>query len=153
MQNQNNEDELREFLLKHARHPKRVGQLIDADGTGHCHNPLCGDKITVTFMVKDQLLKNISILPSGCSISIASASLMTELVEGKSLVEVMDYITAVNENFTPSAIAHSWPELLKSLSPLKRIRENPLKIPCTLLCWFAIKKAVEDYQNKAGISI
>ena len=144
----NNDDELREFLLSHARHPKRVGELADADGVGQCHNPLCGDKIAVSLIVENSIVKKINILPSGCSISIASASLMSEMVEGKSIVEVETYIKDVNDNFIPTAISKEWPTSLELLSPLKRIRENPLKIPCTLISWIAVKEAVKNYQSK-----
>jgi nitrogen fixation NifU-like protein len=146
-----NEDEQRNILLEHARHPKHVGEIMDADGKGQCHNPLCGDKIAVSIMSKDGILQSIKILPSGCSISTASASLMTELIKGKSIAEVEGFITSVNEHFSPANAHKEWPEKLKLLSPLKRIRENPLKIPCVLISWVALKEALKNYHSSTRI--
>ncbi len=139
----NLEDDYREILLQHARHPKRLGELLDATGKGKCHNPLCGDKISVSIITDNNKITAIKIQPSGCSISLASASLMTELVEGKSIDEVKNIIESVNINFTPKVEKSVWPEELQLLSPLKRIRENTMKIPCVLISWIAIKDALE----------
>ena len=146
-----NDDELRNILLEHARHPKRVGEIMDADGKGQCHNPLCGDKISVSIVSKDGVLKSIKILPSGCSISTASASLMTDLLEGKNISEIEEFIAAVNEHFSPAKAHTEWPSKLKLLSPLKRIRENPLKIPCVLISWIALKEALKNSQTSTRI--
>ena len=144
---QSETDQYREILLEHARHPKRMGELSDAHASGHCHNPLCGDKVSVAIIVKDNVIKNIRILPSGCSISLASASLMTEVVEGLTITETENMIELVNETFVPS-VDKEWPEVLTTLSPLKRIRENAMKIPCVLISWIAIKDALKDYKTK-----
>lgn len=141
------DEEQRNILLEHARHPKRVGEINDAHGKGQCHNPLCGDKVAVSFLTNNGILSSVKILPSGCSISTASASLMSEMIEGKTLKEVEDYITIVNENFSPANAHNEWPASLSLLSPLKRIRENPLKIPCVLISWIAVKEALKNYQN------
>lgn len=142
-----NEDIFREILLEHARHPKRVGELSDAHGKGSCHNPLCGDKIAVSLIMEDDIVKSLRILPSGCSISTASASLMTELVEGKSIAHVMSHISNINEIFSPKNTTLAWPASLEILSPLKRIRENPLKIPCVLISWIALQNAFNNYKQ------
>lgn len=146
-----NDDELRNILLEHARHPKHVGDIIDADGKGQCHNPLCGDKIAVSIMSKDGILQSVKILPSGCSISTASASLMTELIEGKKIKEVEEFITLINEHFSPANTQKEWSQNLKLISPLKRIRENPLKIPCVLISWIALKEALKNSQTSTRI--
>lgn len=147
------EEEQRNILLEHARHPKRVGEIMDAHGKGQCHNPMCGDKIAVSIMSVDGILQSIKILPSGCSISTASASLMAELLEGKSVAEVEAFITSVNEHFSPANAQKEWPEKLKLLSPLKRIRENPLKIPCVLISWIAVKEALKNSESSTRIDI
>lgn len=141
------EDIYREILLQHARHPKRVGELADATGTGKCLNPLCGDKISVSLIVENNIISAIKIQPSGCSISLASASLMTDLVEGKTVDDVKKIIDSVNENFTPKVEKNTWPLELEMLSPLKRIRENTMKIPCVMISWIAIKDALKDSES------
>lgn len=141
----------REILLDHARHPKRTGELSDAHAYGQCHNPICGDKIKVAIIVTENRIKNIRILPSGCSISVASASLMAGMVEGLTIDETESMIKKVNETFVPPFLlvdGNEWPENLSTLSPLKRMRESPLKIPCVLISWVAIKDAVKDFKTK-----
>jgi nitrogen fixation NifU-like protein len=141
------EDQQREILLQHARHPKRVGVLSDAHGSGQCHNPLCGDKVSVSFITKEGIIQSIKIQPSGCSISTASASLMSEMIEGKTLVEVESTINEVQDNFSPAHSKNAWPVNLLIISPLKRIKENPLKIPCVLISWIALKDALKNYND------
>ncbi len=141
------DEEKKEFLLKHARHPKRVGEFVAANGRGRCHNPLCGDRVNVDLEIVDGGIKDIKILPTGCSISIASASMMTDVVHGKSLLELEHYMKIVHESFMPKKDMDDWPELLNELSALKRIRENPLKIPCVLIGWMALKDAIRNYQE------
>lgn len=145
---QNSQDEIREILLNHARHPRHTGELSDADGVGQCHNPLCGDKVSVSILVEESKIKLIRILPSGCSISIASASLMSEAVLGLSINETESMIKLFSESMVPSADATPWPAGLEKLSPLKRIRENTMKIPCTLISWLAVKEAVNNFKTK-----
>ena len=141
------DDLFREILLEHARHPRRVGELSDAHGKGTCNNPLCGDKIAVSLIIENDNIKSLRILPSGCSISTASASLMSELVEGKSVSDVLSHISHINEIFSPKNSNLAWPDSLELLSPLKRIRENPLKIPCVLISWIALQNAFNNYKE------
>lgn len=142
------QDAFREILLQHARHPKRVGELRDAHGIGQCHNPLCGDKVSVSIITENGLIQKIRISPSGCSISIASASLMSDMIEGLKITEVLDCVANVKDNFSPASFKNPWPLNLSSISALKRIRENPLKIPCVLISWIALFEAINDFQNK-----
>jgi nitrogen fixation NifU-like protein len=146
------QDEFREILLNHARHPKRMGVLNDAHGIGQCHNPLCGDKVSVSFIAVNGVIQSLKISPSGCSISIASASMMGDMIEGKPLSIVRDLIGSVNDHFSPANFKNPWSSSLAELSPLKRIRENPLKIPCVLISWFALKDALANFEKQALLS-
>ncbi len=146
-----NESDLhREILLKHARHPLRTGELTDAHGNGQCHNPLCGDRVSVAIIVENNTIKNIKIRPSGCSISVAGASLMAEMVEGLTITETESMIKLVTDTLvpTPADGTDEWPLQLLTLAPLKRLRENTMKIPCALISWVAVKDAVKDFKTK-----
>ena len=144
------DDIYREILLEHARHPKRVGEMLDAHARGECSNPMCGDRVAVSLLIESDKIKSLKILPSGCSISTASASLMSEFVEGKSLHATAELITHINDTFTMKNAANEWPVALEILSPLKRIRENPLKIPCVLISWIALSNALKNYNESTA---
>ena len=148
-------DVYREILLKHARYPMRTGELSDADGTGKCHNPLCGDRISVTIIVDENTIRNIRIRPSGCSISVAGASLMAEMVEGLTIAETEAIIKLVIESLipTPQKEGDDWPEKLSILSPLKRLRENTMKLPCVLISWVAVSDAILDFKTKESLCL
>jgi nitrogen fixation NifU-like protein len=127
-------DQERDYLLDHVRNPRNVGELSDAK-MGECKNLACGDVVKVFFKEGD-----IKIKVSGCTICIASASLMSELVKGQSQIKIQEYIFLMRESMKPGKA--EWPSELHALRPLKRMRESPMKIPCTLLSWVALERAI-----------
>src|SRR5258705_9257440 len=80
-------DLYQEVIIDHSRRPRNFRKLEDANCTAHGHNPLCGDKITVDLKLENDRIREISFQGSGCAISTASASLMTESLKGKSRQE------------------------------------------------------------------
>ena len=136
----------REILLKHAKHPLRVGDTSLFARQGQCKNPLCGDLVSVGVELDGTMISKIQIQPTGCGISIASASLMTELIEGKPVAEALTLLRSFNEALLmtndEAKRVSDWPEELKILKPLSQLRENPTKVPCALIGWFAFKDAV-----------
>lgn len=132
----------REILLSHAKHPLRVGELNSSEFTliGQCKNPICGDAARVGVIEDSGLITKIRMQLSGCGISIASSSLMSEAVEGKSIREALSLFTDFNEALTQPLAA--WPTSLQSLAALSHLKENPARIPCALIGWFAFKEAV-----------
>ncbi|MEA9357657.1 iron-sulfur cluster assembly scaffold protein [Bacteriovorax sp. PP10] len=118
---------------------------------GQCHNPLYGDKIAISIMSKDGILQSIKILPTGCSISAASASLIADLIEGKTIAEVEEFITSVNEHFSLVNAHKEWPKKLKFLSPLRRIRETPFKDSMRADYQGTAKEALKNYQSSTKI--
>jgi nitrogen fixation protein NifU and related proteins len=135
-----NEMDDKDLLLDHVRHPRHTGELSDADGIGECKNPVCGDIVKVWRKDVEVKMK-----VSGCAICIASASLMVELVNGREDAEILSILYIFRENM--KAGVQGWPKELGSLSALKRMRESPMKIPCTLVGWLALERSLS---NKIG---
>lgn len=129
----------RDYLLDHVRQPRNVGEIGDAQGMGECRNPACGDHVKVTLKNPDHI--EIKIKAVGCTICVASASLMSELVKHKKSSDVQGLIFLMHESLKSG---NAWPETLSLLSPLKRMRESPMKIPCTLTGWVALERALQS---------
>lgn len=140
------EEELRNFLLDHAKHPRNEGVILEASGKGECRNPLCGDHVKVTVLTSEDEIKDLKIQAAGCSISIASASLMSTMVKKHKVSEVSDLVKSVAATLA-SRPTEDWPLDLDELSPFKRMRENPMKIPCVLISWMAVKEALENLNS------
>lgn len=132
--------EERDFLLDHVRNPRHSGEIADADGVGECKNPVCGDLVKIWH--KGTMIK---MKATGCTICVASASLMSELVNGKPQTEIFQLIKLMRESMKPGQ--SEWPQELIALSPLKRMRESPMKIPCTLVGWLALERAFQHQTN------
>lgn len=115
-------------VMKHFQNPKNIGEIKNPDGIGEVGNPVCGDVMKITIKVKDNKIKDIKFKTMGCVAAIATSSVTTELVKGKTLKEA--------EKITNKVIA----EKLDNLPPIK--------MHCSVLAAEALKKAIEDYKKK-----
>jgi len=132
-----------EMILDHSRHPRHFGELENATNRAEGYNPLCGDRVTVTLMLKDGRVADIKFTGKGCAISQASASMMVELLAGRTLEEaqaLMDgFLHLVKgEDATLSPDDHAHLEALSGLS------EFPMRVKCATLAWHTFHSAVED---------
>ena len=135
-------DELyQDLILEHFRQPRFRGALPDADARFIIYNPLCGDKVEVAVMKTPQGVGEIKFDGSGCSISQASASIMTELCRCKSAGEVKELYDLFQE-----MLRHELPdERLKSLgdaAALQGVRQFPVRVKCATLAWEALMKCL-----------
>jgi len=126
-----------EVVLDHAQRPRNFGAIQAASHRAVGHNPLCGDKLTVTLTVADGQVADARFEGAGCAISMASASLMTEAIKGKSEAEVRAMfeefhagLTATDEGAALSALAE-----LDKLAVFGGVREFPVRIKCATLPW------------------
>ncbi len=129
-----------EFLLKHARNPSHSGDTRSLALQGSCKNPLCGDNVEVGIDLSEGAISQIRIQASGCGISTASASLMSEIVKGKTVGEAFSALDVFNNSLLSKT---DWPDEIALLKPFQRLRESPTRIPCALIGWFALKDALE----------
>jgi nitrogen fixation NifU-like protein len=153
----NSADELRdlyrELILDHARNPRHFGKLEDATHTAEGINPLCGDKLRLFLRLDDeQKISAASFEGSGCAISVASASLLTDLVTGLSSDQALDCFTAVNERLTgaePSP-GRDVGVNLEKMRALDGVREFPARVKCATLAWHALNSAIQGHSVPAS---
>lgn len=132
-----------EMILDHSRHPRNFGALPTANHQHDGHNPLCGDKLTVFLLEENGLIKDIHFDGTGCAISIASASLMTEVVKGKSLADFEHIFTAFHTLVTEGKQT----EELGKLEVLAGVSEFPVRVKCATLAWHTLKAAILNDPN------
>lgn len=131
----------REILLDHYRKPRNKGRLEFADATARGSNPRCGDDIEVTLRLNQGVLTQVAFQGRGCSVCIASASLMTEVVSGKERQHVLDLTAKMNAWFsTADSLAVEPPA--PSLQALSAVRQHPARKRCVLLAWQALEEAL-----------
>ena len=135
-------DLYQEVILDHNRSPRNFGPLEGADLKAAGHNPLCGDKISIAVKVEDGVLTDVRFEGSGCAISKASASLMTEGVKGKSLDEVRAMFERFRQLVTDQDALVD-PSLGK-LAVFAGVRDYPARVKCAILAWHTLRAAVDD---------
>jgi nitrogen fixation NifU-like protein len=130
-------------ILDHNRNPRNFGELADANRVIAGVNPLCGDKMTLYVKVADGRVQDISFKGTGCAISVASSSLMTERVKGATVASTLELFEKVHDLLT-GAHADEPAEDLDKLAALGGVREYPSRVKCASLGWHALKAALAD---------
>ncbi|MGH8254833.1 MAG: Fe-S cluster assembly sulfur transfer protein SufU [Steroidobacteraceae bacterium] len=131
----------REVILDHNRTPRNFGRLEPADAAADGHNPLCGDRLHVTLRLRDDTLADLRFEGEGCAISVASASLMSEAVKGKSRADVTALYHKVHALLTGRAPPDAAD--LGKLAALAGVAEFPARVKCASLCWHTLNAALE----------
>lgn len=136
----------RELILDHARRPRHFGALEDATHSAQGVNPLCGDKLKMYFRVDDEgRIRDARFEGSGCAISVASASLLTETVIGRMKEEALAYFSAMVRRLASRDGAGGAPEPeleLGKLEALEGVKEFPTRVKCATLAWHALSSAL-----------
>lgn len=142
-------DELyRDLILDHYKNPRHREKLADADVTAEGFNPVCGDEIEMELTFDVDRVGAIGVRGRGCSISQASASMMSELVEGKSLGEIAhlsDEFKAMMNN--PDAAV---PEDLGDLEALQGVGKFAVRVKCATLAWHTLAEGIEQHARGDG---
>jgi nitrogen fixation NifU-like protein len=136
-------DLYQEVILDHYKAPRNFGVLEDATKAAHGDNPLCGDKIAVTVRMKGDLIEDLKFKGSGCAISTASASLMTEAVKGRTAAQA----AALFEKFHPMVMGTGSKEGLDKLEVFSGVSEFPVRVKCATLAWHTLKAALEGKRD------
>jgi nitrogen fixation NifU-like protein len=138
--------ELRELyqsvILDHNKKPRNFVRPERANREAHGHNPLCGDKLEVFAEVDDGVLRAIGFQGSGCAISKASASLMTEAVKGKTLAEIEQIFGGFHRVVTSDARTPVDASGLGKLEVFVGVREFPMRVKCATLAWHTLRAAL-----------
>jgi nitrogen fixation NifU-like protein len=136
------QDLYQEIVLDHGKRPRNFGSLEGANRLAEGSNPLCGDRMRIFVRLEHDRIEEIAFEGSGCLISIASGSLMTRAVEGKSVEESAEMVSLFGGFITGGQDAD--PRLPEPLRALGGVREFPLRIKCATLPWQTLMAALED---------
>lgn len=134
-------DELyREVILEHYKSPRNHGRLDDPDVATRGHNPLCGDDVEISLDLADDVVSDIRFQGKGCSISQASASMLTEAIKGKTTAEARRIVGEFK------AMMHGEPvnrDDLGDIEALQGVRKYPVRIKCALLAWTTLEEGLD----------
>jgi nitrogen fixation NifU-like protein len=142
-------DLYQEVILDHNRRPRNWGALTDATRVAKGYNPLCGDRLTLYVKVEGGTLTGISFEGSGCAISKASASLMTDAVKGQSLTDALSLFDRVHDMLTTPIAEPVNTDAVGKMAVLSGVREFPARVKCASLAWHTLKSAILDTHQTA----
>ena len=138
----------REVILDHNREPRNFGELAGADHVIDGVNPLCGDKMTLYVKLRGDVIEDVRFKGTGCAISVASSSLMTERVKGRPVGATLDLVAQVHEMLTGGAGEPD--QNMDKLAALAGVREFPSRVKCATLAWHALKAALTGSNRKVS---
>jgi nitrogen fixation NifU-like protein len=132
-----------EVILDHGRRPRNLREIPHAAHKADGYNPLCGDRATIFVEVDGDVVKDASFVGKGCSISTASASMMTEAVKGKTLAEAEALFERFHALVTGEPEPAGGPDLGK-LAVFSGVSEFPARVKCASLAWHTLRAALKD---------
>lgn len=135
-------DLYRDVIVDHNRNPRNFGKLEPADAHADGHNPLCGDRLSLYVNLDGDRIREAKFDGSGCAISVASASMLTEAVKGKTRSEVQALFEDMHTLLTQHDASVDLDKLGK-LAALSGVREFPARVKCASLCWHTLNAALD----------
>ncbi|HLF59628.1 MAG TPA: SUF system NifU family Fe-S cluster assembly protein [Acidimicrobiia bacterium] len=142
------EDLYREVILDHYRSPRNKGHLDSPDAKAQGVNPLCGDDVTIELAFENDKVAAVAIDGQGCSISLSSASMMSEAIKGKSRAEIEDLtakfrgLMSLEDGTDPGLDSERPGAALGDLEALQGVRQYPVRIKCASLAWNVLAEAL-----------
>jgi len=136
-------DLYQEVILDHNRRPRNWGAIEQPDRKADGYNPLCGDKLKLTLRMDGDRVADVKFEGSGCAISKASASMMTDLVKGKTAAEAEDLVDKLQAMVTAPFDAPVEDAALGKVAVLSGVREFPMRVKCATLAWHTLRAALE----------
>ena len=136
-------DLYQQVILDHSKSPRNFHKLAGANRTAQGNNPLCGDNYTVYAVMDGDLIKEISFQGSGCAISKASASILTETLKGKTKDEVKALFDKVHEMVTTGQSSNG----VGKLAVFAGVHKFPARVKCAILPWHAVVAAIDGRQE------
>jgi nitrogen fixation NifU-like protein len=128
-----------EVIIDHSKQPRNFGALADANHSKEGFNPLCGDRVTIHVLAEKNIISKLQFEGCGCAISMASASLMTETLWGKTRDEVEVIFQHFHQLITQGTASD---ELLGKLTVLAGVAEFPVRVKCATLAWHTLRAAL-----------
>ncbi len=141
-------DLYRDILMEHYRYPRGHKEIIHPDLANEGHNPTCGDDIQIKVKIDGDKIKDVSVDCVGCAISVASGSMLAEMIEGKSIDEVKRIANVVKAMLKGEEYDQSLD--LGDLEALKGVKKFPVRIKCALLSWTTLVDAISTIESNAA---
>lgn len=129
-----------EVIIDHNRNPRNFHKMPDADRYAEGYNPLCGDQLNLFLKIKDNIIQAASFEGSGCAISTASASLMTEALTGKTVEQAEELFGTIHSLLTKDEAIDE--DKLGKLVVLAGVKEFPARVKCATLAWHTLHNAL-----------
>lgn len=136
-----------QVILDHNKKPRNFRKIEGANRTAEGYNPLCGDQLTVYMHLEDGVVKDISFEGSGCAISKAAASMMTQSVKGKTKEEAETLFDEFHRMVTGELDEEATPNHLGRLTIFAGVREFPARVKCASLSWHTMRAALEGEET------
>lgn len=137
-------DLYQEIILDHYKKPRNFREMPDADRHVDGYNPLCGDRLTLFLRMEGDRVADVSFKGTGCAISTASASIMTEALKGKSRTEAEALFRTFHDLVTGQTEGEADLDELGSMAVLAGVREFPARVKCATLAWHTLHAALEE---------
>ena len=141
------EELYQELVMEHYSRPKNFRKLPDSNRSAQGYNPFCGDAITLYLKFEDNVVADTGFQGSGCAISRAAASLMTESIKGRSEAEVQELFNAFHQMLTRAPGSDFDHEGLGDLEILAGVSEFPIRVKCATLAWHTLRAALEGREE------
>ncbi|MHA1107727.1 MAG: Fe-S cluster assembly sulfur transfer protein SufU [Alphaproteobacteria bacterium] len=138
-------DLYQDVILDHSRHPRNFGAPEQANREAKGNNPLCGDRVTIYLQIDGDVIESAGFDARGCAISLASASMMTEMVKGKTVAEARAIFDRFHRLVTSG---EGGGEGLDEIEALSGVREFPTRIKCATLPWHAMSAAIDGSNDE-----
>jgi nitrogen fixation protein NifU and related proteins len=139
-------DLYQEVILDHHKKPRNFHKLQQANRQADGYNPLCGDKLSVYIQIEDGIVKDIGFVGTGCAISTASASMMTESVKGRTETEARVIFEKFHQLVTDHSNAEPDISGIGKLAVFSGVREYPVRVKCATLAWHTMRAALDQVQ-------
>ncbi len=144
-------DELQELyqqvILDHNKNPRNYGTIDSATNEAEGYNPLCGDRVDISAVIEDGIIKDLKFSGSGCAISKSSASIMTTLVVGKSIEEAKQLFDEFHKMITADIAGKIEGLNSEKMAVFAGVREFPARVKCASLAWHTMIKALENRKD------
>ena len=134
-------DLYQQVIMDHNKKPRNFREMDDANHLAHGNNPLCGDALVVFVKLNGDVIEDVSFQGSGCAISVASASLMTEAIKGKTLAEAQEIYQQIHKQMIGEDVDAS---KLGKLEVLSGVKEFPARVKCATLSWHTMNAAMDS---------
>jgi len=139
------DDLYRDIILDHYQSPRNLGRLPKPDVATQGTNPLCGDEIELSLAIADGRIADVAFQGRGCSISQASASIMTESIKGKTLDEASELLGTFKTVMTDKNAPKMDPDEAGELEALQGVRRYPVRVKCAILPWNILREGLDTY--------